>query len=72
MKLLRDHPVIDRMERTGYPVPVADVEHCGVDVFGDEILEGDNYVEADGELILADNLQRYLEEYYQFKFKMAE
>ena len=70
-ELLRDHPVIERMERYGHIEPVVE-ENCGIDLYGTEIVEGDNYIEADGELIHADNLKKYLEEHYQFEFKMAE
>lgn len=66
-----EHPEVTRTLRTGYPKPIAE-ESGAVDIYGDEILEGDHYIEADGELILADNLERYLEEYYQFKFRIAE
>ncbi|MGE8079056.1 YqaI family protein [Peribacillus loiseleuriae] len=68
---MRDHPVIEEIERTGYPNMVDQPEHAGTDYFGTEILSGDDYVEIDGELILKDNLERYLVEEYQAKFSTA-
>jgi hypothetical protein len=67
-----EHPAISRVSLTGYENVVAQPEHCGMDIFGDEIICGDDYVEYDGELILLDNLQRYLSEHMDFKFKTAE
>ncbi len=46
-------------------------EHAGIDFFGDEILDGDEVVEYDGELVLVDNLNRYLSEEMGFEFKTA-
>lgn len=72
---MRDHPVIEQMERTGYPNLVAQAEFNGSDVFGEEILSGDSIIidEANGgEVILADNLERYLTNYCGFKFTIAE
>jgi len=50
---------------------ISQPEHSGIDYFGDEILSGDDFVEYDGELILKDNLEKYLEEVLEFKFKTA-
>lgn len=58
------------MERTGYPNIVDHPEHIGIDYFGEEVLVGDDYVEYDGDLILLDNLERYLSE-MGFEFKTA-
>ncbi|WP_102274058.1 YqaI family protein [Cytobacillus massiliigabonensis] len=66
-----DHPMITQTERTGYPNMIAQPEHNGTDFFGDEVLDGDEIVEYDGELILKDNLERYLVEEFGFKFKTA-
>lgn len=44
---------------------------CGSDVFGFEILPGDEVVEYDGELILKENLDDYLKE-LGFTFRKAE
>ncbi|KMY49206.1 YqaI family protein [Peribacillus loiseleuriae] len=68
---MRDHPVIEETERTGYPNMVDQLEHAGTDYFGTEILSGDDYVEIDGELILKANLERFLVEEYQAKFSTA-
>ncbi|MGG3803128.1 YqaI family protein [Metabacillus fastidiosus] len=67
---MRDHPVIESMERTGFPNMIAQPEHEGIDYFGDEILMGDDIVEFDGEIILKDNLERFLVE-IGFLFKTA-
>jgi len=66
-----DHPTIEQVQRTGFPNMVAQPEHAGIDYFGDEILDGDDIVEYDGEIILKDNLERYLTEVMEFEFKMA-
>ncbi|MBM7585810.1 hypothetical protein JOC86_002352 [Bacillus pakistanensis] len=64
-------PAITLVNRTGYETMTIQPEHCGIDYFGDEILAGDDVIEDDGELILKDNLERYLAEKYEFKFKTA-
>jgi hypothetical protein len=63
-------PMITRIEKTGYPNVVEQAEHWGDDYFGDEILEGDEVVEFDGEVILKDNLEKFLDE-LGFVFKTA-
>lgn len=65
-----EHPDITRVNRTGYPNIVSQPEHAGIDYFGDEILEGDDVVEFNGEVILRDNLERFLVE-IGFEFKTA-
>ncbi|HHY74067.1 MAG TPA: hypothetical protein GX497_12775 [Bacillus bacterium] len=69
-----EHHQITRTFRTGYPNVVAQPEHFGTDYFGDEVLEGDDYIEDTNtdEIILKDNLEKYLEEVYDFKFQTAE
>lgn len=66
-----EHPEVTQLRRTGYPNLVAQSEHAGIDYFGEEILEGDEIVEYDGEIILEGNLQRYLCEVLGFEFKSA-
>ncbi|NRG47357.1 hypothetical protein HRF87_21765 [Bacillus sp. CRN 9] len=66
-----DHPLVAQIERTGYPNMIDQPEHAGIDFFGDEILNGDEFVEYDGELVLVDNLNRYLSEEMGFEFKTA-
>lgn len=66
-----DHPLVTQIERTGYPNMIDQPEHAGIDFFGDEILDGDEFVEYDGELVLIDNLNRYLSEEMGFEFKTA-
>lgn len=66
-----NHPMIDQIERSGYPNMVEQPEHVGIDYFGDEILDGDYIVEYDGETILRDNLERYLTEVMGFEFKTS-
>ncbi len=66
-----DHPLIEQVQRTGFPNMAAQPEHAGIDYFGDEILDGDDIVEYDGEIILKDNLERFLTEVMEFEFKNA-
>mgnify|MGYP001314738309 CR=1 FL=1 len=66
-----NHPIIEQIMRTGYPNMEALPEHVGIDYFGDEILNGDDIVEYDGEIILKDNLERFLTEVLEFEFKTA-
>ncbi|WP_404293138.1 hypothetical protein LG276_00865 [Cytobacillus kochii] len=66
-----EHPEVTQLRRTGYPNLIAQPEHAGIDYFGEEILEGDEIVEYDGEIILEGNLQRYLCEVLGFEFKSA-
>ncbi|WP_433956955.1 YqaI family protein [Cytobacillus horneckiae] len=66
-----DHPLVTQIVRTGYPNMIDQPEHAGIDFFGDEILDGDEVVEYDGELVLVDNLNRYLSEEMGFEFKTA-
>lgn len=49
-------------------------EHAGIDFYGFEIIEGDEIVtdNINGEVILKENLERYLQEHCNFDFKQAE
>ncbi|PFL01189.1 hypothetical protein COJ01_12065 [Priestia megaterium] len=69
-----EHPEITQVNRTGYVNMVAQPEHAGVDYFGTEILIGDEIVTDDntGEVVLKEDLEKYLEEEYGFKFTTAE
>jgi hypothetical protein len=69
-----EHPEITQVNRTGYVNMVAQSEHAGVDYFGTEILIGDEIVTDDntGEVVLKEDLEKYLEEEYGFKFTTAE
>ena len=69
-----EHPEITQVNRTGYVNIVAQSEHAGVDYFGTEILIGDEIVTDDntGEVVLKEDLEKYLEEEYGFKFTTAE
>ncbi|GER73395.1 YqaI family protein [Weizmannia acidilactici] len=67
-----EHPEITRTLRTGYPNMVAHPEHWGDDYFGDEILVGDDVVEIDGETVLLENWDRYVEEVLQARFITAQ
>lgn len=71
---MRDHPMIEQIERTGYTNMISQPEHCGVDYFGNEILEGDSIVidKDSGEIILENSLEDYLIEVLGFEFKTAE
>lgn len=67
-----EHPSITKANLTGYPNAVAQIECCGIDALGDEILVGDDVVVDGEELILQSNLEEYLTEVYGFQFKTAE
>ncbi|QSX20021.1 YqaI family protein [Priestia megaterium] len=69
-----EHPEITQVNRTGYANMIAQSEHAGVDYFGTEILIGDEIVTDDntGEVVLKEDLEKYLEEEYGFKFTTAE
>lgn len=68
-----EHPMISQINKNGYPENLREQpEHYGIDFFGDEVLEGDDVVEYDGELILKDNLERFLSEELGFVFKAAD
>ncbi|MCM3651294.1 YqaI family protein [Metabacillus litoralis] len=64
------HSDVTCENRTGFPNMIAQPEHAGIDYFGNEILAGDDVAEFDGEVILKDNLERFLEE-IGFEFKTA-
>lgn len=66
-----EHPDCARALKTGYANVVEQPEHFGTDIFGDEILEGDEICEYDGEIILKENLERYLKNELGFDFKTA-
>jgi len=66
-----EHPSITRTMKYGYPEPV-DSCHWGVDYFGDEILFGDDIVDVGGDIVLQENLEKYLEDVLGFKFKIAK
>lgn len=65
-----EHPDITRMRR--YGDLRNDPEFFGYDCLGDEIFYGEEVVEIDGELVLQDNLQKYLVEFYGAKFFTAQ
>lgn len=71
-----EHPDITRTIRTGYPEGIHNLmnqpEHYGIDYFGDEILIGDEIVEINGEVVLKENFDYYLEEILGAKFMIAE
>lgn len=67
-----EHPSITQVNRSGYANAVQQSECCGIDVFGDEVLSGDSVVFDGDEMILMDNLERYLAENYDFKFQTIE
>ncbi|MEI2368288.1 YqaI family protein [Niallia circulans] len=69
-----EHPLITQINQLGYPAELLEeeIEHAGLDYYGDEIIEGDPIAEYNGETILQSNLQRYLNEEFGFIFKTAE
>jgi len=69
---MRDHPVIEQTELTGYANMVSQPEHYGIDAMGDEILIGDSIIEIGSETVLEENLEDYLIEHLGAKFTTAE
>ncbi|MBT2680024.1 hypothetical protein J7E38_13500 [Bacillus sp. ISL-35] len=69
---MRDHPVIEQVEGTGYPNLADQPAHSGTDYFGDEILEGDEIVIDGEEMILKNNLEDYLSDVYGLEFTTAK
>ncbi|WP_044139524.1 YqaI family protein [Bacillus pumilus] len=69
-----EHPMITQINATGYPKGVGVVDFVGTDYFGDEIFSSDEYVidENVGEMILVDNLERYLKEQLDFTYVNAK
>lgn len=69
-----EHPMITQINATGYPKGIAVVDVVGTDYFGDEIFSNDEYVidRNAGEMILVDNLERYLKEQLDFTFVNAK
>ena len=68
-----EHPDITQARKTGYPNMVAQPEHFGTDIYGDEIVVGEDYIELpDGELLLESNLEDYLIEKLGFVYKTAD
>lgn len=63
--------MIERANRTGYANVVSQPEFNGIDYFGDEILDGDEIVEYDGEVVLKANLENFLHE-MGFTFKVVD
>ncbi|OIK13560.1 hypothetical protein BIV60_13775 [Bacillus sp. MUM 116] len=68
-----EHPLITRVNRIGYANVVAQPEHFGTDVMGNEIVIGDSYIVLpNGELLLESNLEDYLIEKLNWEFKTAD
>lgn len=64
--------MVSQINKTGFPENLREQpEHFGIDIFGDEVLVGDGIVEYNGELILKDNLERFLSE-LGFTFRVAD
>ena len=67
------HPMITQIEKNGYPNMVDQEEHFGIDIMGDEVLVGDDYIEfPDGEILLESNIDDYLIEMLGCEFKTAK
>lgn len=68
-----EHPIITKINQTGYTDLAVQTEHAGIDYFGNEILVGDSIVVTPyGEMILEDSFDDYLIEVLGFVFKKAE
>jgi hypothetical protein len=60
-KLGLEHPQITEMNRKGYLNALQQPEHMGTDIFGNELLAGDEVVEYNGELALKEDLLDFLD-----------
>jgi len=71
MPLGIEHPMVTEINQLGYPKDVFQEKHWGVDIMGDEVMEGDSIIEINGEIILESNLEDYLIEHLGAKFTLA-
>lgn len=62
-----EHPIIAELNRKGY-AGATDQECWGTDYYGELIVSGDDVAEFGGDIVLKDNLERYLSEIWDFKF----
>lgn len=72
--MLGNHPIIEQIERTGFPEYMREVEDTPVeDMFGDEIMSNDIYfIMKDGSIVLEQNLSEYAVQYMDALEKQAE
>ncbi|OAH53866.1 hypothetical protein AWH48_11380 [Domibacillus aminovorans] len=69
------HPIIDQIERTGFPEYMREIEGDTPveDMFGDEIMSNDIYfIMKDGSIVLEQNLSEYAVQYMDALEKQAE
>ena len=67
--------MITEINQYGYPKDMYEEKHYGVDYFGNEIYEGAEIFEMDGETVLMDDpddLKKFLEEFAGAKFTLAK
>ena len=69
--MVLEHPVVTAIRRYGYPEPEPE-KTAPKDYFGDPISPGDPIVRFDDEVILEENLRRYLEEVWGAEYTIAE
>ncbi|MFA1820591.1 hypothetical protein ACDX78_10470 [Virgibacillus oceani] len=68
-----NHPMIDQIERTGYPYEMLEQpEHSGIDALGTEILEGDKIYIFGDEAVLEENLEAFLYENLGVEIREAQ
>lgn len=68
-----EHPLITQVNRTGYVNLVAQAEHAGTDINGNEVLVGDSIVLLpNGEMVPENDLEDYLIEHLGWVFKTAD
>ncbi|KAB2337748.1 hypothetical protein F7731_08480 [Cytobacillus depressus] len=71
--MMLEHPMVTQINKTGYPNIVAQPEHSGTDIFGNEVLAGDSEILLpNGEMVLEDSLEDYLIEFLGFEFTIAK
>lgn len=56
-----EHPQISEINRKGYVNSMNQPEHMGRDYFNNELVSGDDVVEFEGEVVLRDQLDDFLQ-----------
>lgn len=65
-----EHPLVTQINRRGYPLSLVERKEDKVfDFFGDEITGNEKFYDFDGDLVLLDNLDKFLTEEFGAKIK---
>ncbi|ELK47212.1 hypothetical protein [Halobacillus sp. BAB-2008] len=60
-----EHPVIESIERTGFPVDLSEADHYGLDALGNEVFVGDDIYVFEEEFFLKETLLQETKETLQ-------